>query len=94
MAGTVQIYVRLTGTSSDAWRPVAAERLRGTTFRIVSQPYDRAAETWEFEPGDHVVCEQAEAGDSPVFAAVRKLGDEPRQSPEPPLRGSGGERNK
>lgn len=89
MGGTVQIYVKLLGTDGDSWRPVAAERLRGTVFRIVSQPYDRASETWEFEPGDHVICEQAETSDGPVFAAVRKLGDEPRQPPRPSHRGSG-----
>ena len=40
----------------DVWRPVRAGRLHGGVYRIMDQPYDREIETWQFAPGDAVVC--------------------------------------
>jgi hypothetical protein len=68
----IQIHVALLGEGVDVWRPVQAEQLTGSIYRIVSQPYDRQIETWEFEPGDNVVCEYIESSDGRILAATRK----------------------
>ena len=54
----VTIYVYLLNEGVDVWRPVLASRIDESLFRIVVQQYDRSVETWEFEPGDVVHCEQ------------------------------------
>jgi hypothetical protein len=66
-----QIYVKLIDEVVDVWRPVEAEPLDGETYRICDQPYDRATEAWEFEPGDVVVAELIESSDGPILAARR-----------------------
>ena len=57
MSKLVTIYVYLPDEAVDTWRPVQAEHLHDNVYRIIDQPYDRNAETWQFEPGDEVVCE-------------------------------------
>lgn len=73
MTGTEQIYVGLLDEGVDVWRPVRAERLRGNVYRIADQPYDREVESWQFEPGDHVLCELIESSEGPILAATRKV---------------------
>jgi len=68
----VQIYVRLLDEGVDVWRPVQAEHLGGSVFRIICQPYDRKVESWQFEPGDEVFCEQIESNEGRILAATRK----------------------
>jgi len=67
-----QIFVRLMDEAVDVWRPVHAERLDGDRYRILKQDYDRDVETWQFEPGDRVVCELVDLGDGRMLAAVRR----------------------
>jgi hypothetical protein len=69
-----EIYVSLQGEGTVVWRPVNAERLRKNVYRIADQPYDRETESWEFEPGDVVLCEMVESGDGRILAATRKAG--------------------
>ena len=69
-----EIYVSLRGEGTVVWRPVNAERLRKNVYRIADQPYDRETESWEFEPGDVVLCEMVESGDGRILAATRKTG--------------------
>jgi hypothetical protein len=64
--------VALLGEGVDVWRPVQAEQVTGSIYRIVSQPYDRHIETWEFGPGDRVVCEYIESSEGRILAATRK----------------------
>jgi len=68
----VEVFVRLLDEGVDVWRPVRAKRLSGTVYRIVDQPYEREIETWQFAPGDAVVCELIDSGDGPIFAATRR----------------------
>lgn len=70
---TVQVYVSLLDEGVDVWRPVLAEHIRGCMYRIVSQPYRRDLETWQFEPGDEVLCELIESNEGRILAAVRKV---------------------
>lgn len=65
----VVIYVRLIGEDVEVWRPVRAEVLADSSYRIADQPYDRDTETWEFEPGDRVACRQIESSDGLILVA-------------------------
>ncbi|KAA3613517.1 MAG: hypothetical protein DWQ01_03055 [Planctomycetota bacterium] len=75
MSTLVQIYVRLLDEAVDVWRPVQAKFVSGDVFYLVEQEYDRDIESWEFEPGDHVLCKfirLSENGEI-IFAATSKV---------------------
>lgn len=72
---TVQIYVRLLGEAVDVWRPVEAELVRNESYRILDQDYDSGSETWEFEPGQTVLCELIDLDEGRVLAGVRRVAD-------------------
>jgi hypothetical protein len=72
MSQGVKIYVSLLDEGVDVWRPVQAERLHGNHYRIINQSYDRAMETWQFVPGDEVICEMVKTSDGLILAATRK----------------------
>jgi hypothetical protein len=72
MSCAKQIYVSLLGEGVDVWRPVQAEHLGGNVYRIVAQTYQRETESWEFEPGDCVLCEDIESSDGRILAATRR----------------------
>jgi hypothetical protein len=72
MTSVTQIYIALLDEGVDVWRPVQAERLTGNTYRILRQPYDRSVESWQFEPGDEVLCEMVESSEGRILAATRK----------------------
>jgi hypothetical protein len=67
-----KIYVALLNEGVDVWRPVEAEKLQDNVYRIIFQPYDSDIETWQFSPGDEVICEIIEAEKGPILAAIRK----------------------
>lgn len=73
MSSVVEIYVSLLDEGVRVWRPVQAERLHDNVYRIVAQPYDRVTESWQFEPGDAVLCENIESADGPILAATRRV---------------------
>jgi hypothetical protein len=66
------IYVRLIGEAVDVWRPVRAERLAPNVYCILRQPYDREAESWQYVPGDHVVCDFISTSQGPALAAISR----------------------
>jgi hypothetical protein len=72
MTNVVQIYVALLDEGTDVWRPVQAEHLSSNVYRILSQSYDRQIESWQFEPGDVVLCEMIESSEGRILAATRK----------------------
>ena len=72
MTSVAQIYIALLDEGVDVWRPVQAERLSGNTYRILGQPYDRSVESWQFEPGDVVLCEMVESSEGRIRAATGK----------------------
>jgi len=72
MTSVAQIYIALLDEGVDVWRPVQAERLSGNTYRILNQPYDRSVESWQFEPGDVVLCEMVESSEGRILAATGK----------------------
>lgn len=73
MSWTTRIYVALLGVKVDVWRPVEAERVGETVYRILDQAYDPETERWQFEPGDAVECEYIQAGGKRILAATRKM---------------------
>lgn len=72
MTDIAQIYIALLGEGVDVWRPVQAQYLNDNRYRILDQPRDHNIESWEFEPGDIVLCEVIESSDGPILAATRK----------------------
>jgi hypothetical protein len=68
---SVEIYVALLDEGVDVWRPVLAEQFSDTVFRIEEQPYERDIETWEFGPGEEVVCEMISRSGGPFLAATK-----------------------
>ncbi len=72
MSRIVQIYNTLQDEGVNVWRPVDAEHVGGDVYRIRSQPYDRSVESWQFEPGDEVVCEMIASSEGRILAATRK----------------------
>lgn len=72
MTSVAQIYMALLDEGVDVWRPVQAERLSGNTYRILGQPYDRSVESWQFEPGDVVLCEMVESSEGRILAGTSK----------------------
>ncbi len=72
MSDMTEIFVSLPDEAVDVWRPVQAEHIQGKVYRIIDQPYDREIETWQFEPGDEVVCELTDASDGQILAAMRR----------------------
>jgi hypothetical protein len=75
-----KIYVRLLDENVDVWRPVCAMRLRDDIYRILDQPYDFSVESWEFEPGDEVSCNETESISGHRLTAIRKVGHFTRES--------------
>ena len=72
MSESVQIYVSLLNEGVNVWRPVQSEHLHGDLYRIISQPYDRAIETWQFEPDDEVICKMVKSSAGLILAATGK----------------------
>jgi hypothetical protein len=73
MKGRAQIYVALPDEGVDVWRPVEAENLHDDVYLIVSQPYDRKIERWQFEPGDRVRVQLVDSSDGSILAATGKV---------------------
>lgn len=69
---TAKIFVRLLNHTVERWRSVHAEHLHDSIYRIAVQFYDRVAESWQFEPGDIVSCENLQSVGGPAVAATRK----------------------
>jgi hypothetical protein len=67
-----EIFVYLPDEQVDVWRPVQAEHLRENVYKIVEQPHDEEDETWQFEPGDEVVCELIDSSEGRILAAMRR----------------------
>ena len=72
MSRMVQIYMPLLDEGVDPWRPVQAEQLHDNVYRILNKPGALDDETWQFEPGDEVLCEMIESSDGRILAATRK----------------------
>jgi hypothetical protein len=71
-SGLSTIHVYLLDEGVDVWRPVFAERIDESVFRIVEQDYDQSIEKWEFEPGDLVHCELTQLSEGMCLVAKRR----------------------
>ncbi len=71
---TRTVYVELLGESVDVWRPVEAERVTEGAYRLMAPPdYDPTLETWRFEPGSIVRCEDRPLSDGTFPVAVARV---------------------
>lgn len=75
MSETTEIFVSLLNEQVDVRRPVQAIHIHNNVYKIADQPYERELETWQFEPGDEVVCELVESSDGRILAATRRADD-------------------
>lgn len=70
------VFVRLLDEGADVWRPVMAERLGETTYRLAADPAPED-ERWIFQPGDIVVVEQRRGEGELIAVALATQLDEP-----------------
>ena len=71
------VYVRLLDEGVDVWRPVKAQRIGATTYRLSENPAPED-EIWSFQPGDIVVVElQDDAEDRLMAVALATSFDAP-----------------
>jgi hypothetical protein len=72
MSSQTEIFVSLLDEQVDVRRPVQAKHVQDDVYKITDQPYDREVETWQFEPGDEVVCKLIDSDDGQILAAMRR----------------------
>ena len=73
-AASATVYVYLLDEGTDVWRPVSAEWLGDSIYRIVSGPPAPEDEKWEFAPGEIVRCRhQKLAGGRHLIAYERVM---------------------
>lgn len=66
------MYVKLLGEGVDVWRPVPAEALGRSRYRLhPTDDYDPADEAWEFLPGAAAICEPRQLSDGVYLVAIR-----------------------
>jgi len=53
----------------DVWRPVEAEQLAESVYRLAEAPTPEG-EVWEFAPGSTVRCERRELSEGSALVAV------------------------
>lgn len=54
------------------WRPVSAERVSSTTFKILSSVQIPEEEEWMFRPEDVVCCEKRNLSGTECLVATQK----------------------
>lgn len=68
IALTTTIYVRLLDEGTDVWRPVDAEKISDSIFRLIGTHDD--SERWEFSTGSRVRVETRELASGAEVVAV------------------------
>ena len=63
------VYVALRDEGIDVWRPVEAERISESVYRLADSPVPEA-EDWQFLPGSTVRCVLRELSDGAALVAV------------------------
>jgi hypothetical protein len=69
MTGVETVYVALRDEGVDVWRPVEAERISDSVYRLADGSIPDGEE-WEFSPGSSVRCELRELSDGRALVAV------------------------
>lgn len=65
---TTTIYVKLLDEGTDVWRPVDAERISDSVYRLVGTQDD--TEKWEFASGSRVYVEKRNLASGSEVVAV------------------------
>jgi hypothetical protein len=63
------VFVALRDEGVDVWRPVEAEHLTESIYRLAEAP-PLEGEVWEFAPGSTVRCERRELSEGSGLVAV------------------------
>ena len=72
----VEIFVAFVGERVDVWRPVLAEPVGGSLYRIATVNSDPHDEHWQFVTGDIFRCERREfSGGTRGLVAVEKVSE-------------------
>jgi hypothetical protein len=66
------VYVYLMGEGTDVWRPVNAEQVGASQYRLDPTAVVPDDEAWEFPPGTLVECERKRLSDGEQLVAVRR----------------------
>jgi len=75
MTSSIEIFVQLLDEGVAVWRPVSARLFDDLTFEILG--IVPVGETWEFEPGMRVRCEERFfAGSANKMVAIQRVLDE------------------
>jgi hypothetical protein len=72
VSGATEIFVSLLDDGVEVRRPVKAAHVHDDVYKIIDQPYRREIETWQFEPGDEVVCELIDSSEGRILTATRR----------------------
>jgi len=70
-----EIYIKLLNEAVDVWRPAKAEHVKKNVYRILPQQYSHETESWQFEPGDEVICKIIDSSDGKILAAISNVRD-------------------
>ncbi len=68
-SSTETVHVRITNEAVNVWRPVSAQRLSASVYRL-SEALPPEDEAWSFGPGEDVVVEPR--GDDGTLVAVAR----------------------
>ena len=71
MTETANIYIGLLDEGVDVWRPVTAEIVGSSTYKIIEAI--PVGEQWEFQPGDVVHCSLKPISGEMCLVADKKL---------------------
>jgi hypothetical protein len=66
------IYVYLLNERTDVWRPVQAERISDSIFKIPDTAAIPEYEEWMFKPGDTVRCQSKDLSEGACLVAIEK----------------------
>jgi hypothetical protein len=65
------VYVSLLNEGTDVWRPVVAEQIGPSLFRLLGPV--PSEERWQFQPGEVVRCENRQLSDGLAWVAVESI---------------------
>lgn len=64
------IYVRLLGEDIEVWRPVQAEKINESIYKILSEENVPAGEDWEFQHGSLVEVVEKKSDHEVILTAI------------------------
>ena len=70
------IYIKLLNEGTEVYRPVISEKLNDNVYEVGgAEIYNPNDETWEFQPGSHVIVKHQQLQSGKFLVAVHLLED-------------------